>query len=322
MLGKTVSAPDAQLKQDIQLLCGQYAQYNSFDPELFSKFAVKRGLRNADGTGVLAGITQICNVHGYLLSEGEKVPIDGELTYRGYSIRDLIAGAQAGGRYCFEETAWLLLLGFLPDGMQLRRFFDILSDARALPDNFTEDMIMKAASPNIMNMLARSVLALYTYDPAPEDTSIENVMLQSIQPVSYTHLQHPHAADPMCKAAPIKQALRQRLHVRQNTRACRCKAGHRFEHTVDVAGDRTAGVKRDCAKQRNDQPYKADGHKALARIHTARATAARPPGRHGRKQCDGDQKAAHRQPFAAVDRDCQRRQHEQGFHDHDAPHQI
>ena len=102
MLGKTVSAPDAQLKQDIQLLCGQYAQYNSFDPELFSKFAVKRGLRNADGTGVLAGITQICNVHGYLLSEGEKVPIDGELTYRGYSIRDLIAGAQAGGRYCFE----------------------------------------------------------------------------------------------------------------------------------------------------------------------------------------------------------------------------
>lgn len=83
MLGKTVSAPDAQLKQDIQLLCGQYAQYNSFDPELFSKFAVKRGLRNADGTGVLAGITQICNVHGYLLSEGEKVPIDGELTYRG-----------------------------------------------------------------------------------------------------------------------------------------------------------------------------------------------------------------------------------------------
>ena len=181
MLGKTVSAPDAQLKQDIQLLCGQYALYNSLDPELFSKFAVKRGLRNADGTGVLAGITQICNVHGYLLSEGEKVPIDGELTYRGYSIRDLIAGAQAGGRYCFEETAWLLLLGFLPDGMQLRRFFDILSDARALPDNFTEDMIMKAASPNIMNMLARSVLALYTYDPAPEDTSIENVMLQSIQ---------------------------------------------------------------------------------------------------------------------------------------------
>ena len=174
MLGKTVSAPDAQLKQDIQLLCGQYAQYNSFDPELFSKFAVKRGLRNADGTGVLAGITQICNVHGYLLSEGEKVPIDGELTYRGYSIRDLIAGAQAGGRYCFEETAWLLLLGFLPDGMQLRRFFDILSDARALPDNFTEDMIMKAASPNIMNMLARSVLALYTYcllytSPSPRD---------------------------------------------------------------------------------------------------------------------------------------------------------
>ena len=121
MYGKTPAAPNEQLNQDIQLLCGEYARYNGFDEELCNKFGVKRGLRNADGTGVVAGITQVCNVHGYLLSEGEKLPIDGELTYRGYSITDLIAGAQAENRYSCEETAWLLLLGFLPTGAQLNR---------------------------------------------------------------------------------------------------------------------------------------------------------------------------------------------------------
>ena len=181
MYGKTPAAPNEQLNQDIQLLCGEYARYNGFDEELCNKFGVKRGLRNADGTGVVAGITQVCNVHGYLLSEGEKLPIDGELTYRGYSITDLIAGAQAENRYSCEETAWLLLLGFLPTGAQLNRFSEILADNRELPENFTEDMIMKVASPNIMNMLARSVLALYTYDPRPDDYSIENVMRQSIE---------------------------------------------------------------------------------------------------------------------------------------------
>lgn len=92
MYGKTPAAPNEQLNQDIQLLCGEYARYNGFDEELCNKFGVKRGLRNADGTGVVAGITQVCNVHGYLLSEGEKLPIDGELTYRGYSITDLDRG--------------------------------------------------------------------------------------------------------------------------------------------------------------------------------------------------------------------------------------
>ena len=168
-------------EQDIQLLCEEYARYNKIPPELYTRFNVKAGLRNADGTGVLAGLTQICNVHGYILNEGEKTPIDGELIYRGIDLRDLVKGCMTEKRFCFEETAWLLLLGHLPTGAQLNRFQEILSDNRELPDNFTEDMIMKAASPNIMNMLARSVLALYPFDPEPESNRIDNVMRQCIE---------------------------------------------------------------------------------------------------------------------------------------------
>lgn len=181
MYKKIPEKPNEQLQQDIQLLCEEYAYYNTFDPSYFNLYNVKRGLRNADGTGVLAGITQICNVHGYLLSEGEKVPIDGELIYRGININDLVAGCQAENRYIFEETAWLLLMGSLPNAEKLNKFKDILANSRALPENFTEDIIMKVASPNIMNMLARAVLALYTYDSNAEDTSIDNVIRQSIQ---------------------------------------------------------------------------------------------------------------------------------------------
>ena len=181
MYPHTPAAPNEQLQKDIQILCEEYARYNRIDPELYNKFAVKRGLRNADGTGVLAGITQICNVHGYILDEGERVPIDGKLVYRGIDVPELIAGCQKEGRYAFEETTWLLLMGYLPTGSQLNHFYELLAENHALPDNFTEDMIMKAASPNIMNMLARSVLALYTYDPSPEDLSVANVMRQSIE---------------------------------------------------------------------------------------------------------------------------------------------
>lgn len=181
MYSRAPEKPNEQLHKDIQLLCDEYARYNTFDPSYFNLYNVKRGLRNADGTGVLAGITHICNVHGYLLSEGEKVPIDGELTYRGININNLVAGCQAENRFIFEETAWLLLMGALPNEEKLNKFMEILANSRELPDNFTEDIIMKVASPNIMNMLARSVLALYTYDFNPEDTSIENVIRQSIQ---------------------------------------------------------------------------------------------------------------------------------------------
>lgn len=162
-------------------LCDEFRKYNRIDPELFETYGVKRGLRNADGTGVMAGLTLICNVHGYLINEGEKMPIDGDLIYRGINIKDLVAGCQKENRFGFEETIWLLLFGSLPNAEQLDSFKALLGELRELPPYFTEDVLMKAPSPNIMNEMGRAVLALYSYDNNTEDNSIENVLGQSIQ---------------------------------------------------------------------------------------------------------------------------------------------
>ena len=162
-------------------LCEEFRKNNRIDPQKFEQYGVKRGLRNADGSVVMAGLTQICNVHGYVLNEGEKSPVPGRLIYRGIDINDLVAGCVADDRFGFEETAWLLLFGELPSRDQLKGFSGLLSSCRELPDYFAEDMIIKAPSPNIMNKLARSVLALYSYDDNPEDLSMENVLRQSIE---------------------------------------------------------------------------------------------------------------------------------------------
>lgn len=162
-------------------LCDEFRKNNRIDPEKFEKYDVKRGLRNADGSGVMAGLTLICNVHGYVINEGERSPVEGRLIYRGIDIYDLVNGCVEEGRYGFEETAWLLLFGKLPTRTQLERFSALLSECRELPDYFAEDVIIKAPSPNIMNKLARSVLALYSYDDNPEDLSMENVLRQSIE---------------------------------------------------------------------------------------------------------------------------------------------
>ena len=171
----------ASLENDLRLLTSNYSENNQINPKAYQNQTVKLGLRNADGSGVVAGLTKICNVHGYVLNEGEKVGVEGELTYRGIPVGDIIHGCQKEDRYSFEETAFLLLQGYLPNRNQTRIFYNLLSECHKLPDSFIEDIIMKVASPNIMNMLARSVLALYTYDPRPEDTSMENVMRQSIE---------------------------------------------------------------------------------------------------------------------------------------------
>jgi citrate synthase len=162
-------------------LCQEFKKYNQIAPELFETYGVKRGLRNSDGTGVMAGLTLICNVHGYLINEGEKMPIDGELIYRGINVKDLTAGCQKENRFGFEEVIWLLLFGRLPDDHQLMSFKALLGELRELPSYFTEDVLMKAPSPNIMNKIGRAVLALYSYDKNPEDNSVENVLGQSIQ---------------------------------------------------------------------------------------------------------------------------------------------
>lgn len=170
----------------ISLLCKDLTDNNYINIQDYAKYGVKRGLRNADGTGVMAGLTKICSVVGYYLDDGEKVPKEGHLYYRGIDVNDIVAACENENRFGYEEVIWLLLFGKLPTANQLARFNAALSAMRELPENFTEDMIMKAPSPNIMNKIARAVLALYSYDENPDDTSLENVLNQSLRLIAQT----------------------------------------------------------------------------------------------------------------------------------------
>lgn len=154
---------------------------NSIDQDLYAKYDVKRGLRNSNGTGVLAGLTGVGDVHGYQLENGEKKPAEGKLFYRGIEICDIIKGFQKEKRFGFEEVCYLLLFGQLPDSHALEEFNNLLSLNRDLPEGFTEDMMLKVPSRDIMNKLATSVLAAYCYDKNPDDLSIKNVLRQSIE---------------------------------------------------------------------------------------------------------------------------------------------
>ncbi|MBN2036197.1 MAG: citrate/2-methylcitrate synthase [Chitinispirillaceae bacterium] len=149
--------------------------------DLFGHYNVKRGLRNADGTGVLVGLTKIGDVHGYILDENEKVPVEGRLRYRGIDIEEIVRGFQTEKRHGFHETIHLLLFGVLPDANHLSAFNEMIDSCRELPEGFTENMILKAPSSDIMNKLARSVLASYSYDPNPDDLSVKNVLRQCIE---------------------------------------------------------------------------------------------------------------------------------------------
>lgn len=151
------------------------------EPALYERYSVKRGLRNDDGTGVLVGLTEVGEVFSYIMDDGDRVPVEGRLFYRGLAISDLVSGFYQEKRFGFEETAYLLLFGQLPTANQLDQFVELLASYRQLPFGFTEDMILKAPSPDIMNKLARTVLALYPYDPDPENLAIENVLRQCIQ---------------------------------------------------------------------------------------------------------------------------------------------
>ena len=168
----------------IESLCAEYQKHNQIDPAFYERYRVKRGLRNADGTGVMAGITQIGNVQGYYIQDGERVPMEGRLIYRGISIEDLIHGFMSEGRFGFEETAYLLLFGALPTRKELADFNHVLSELRPLPPNFTEDMILRVPGRDIMNRLGRCILALYCYDEDPEGRSLENELRQALQLVA------------------------------------------------------------------------------------------------------------------------------------------
>ena len=157
---------------------------NSVDPALYDMYPVKRGLRNNDGSGVIAGITNISNVHGYMMNEGDKVPVEGKLTFRGYDIYDLLSDTSPRKRYGFEEVAYLLMLGKLPTQDELDQFVAAIDAERELPDGFTAARIMRHPAADLMIMLSRSIISLYADDPNAEDRSIEHEIKTAISLIS------------------------------------------------------------------------------------------------------------------------------------------
>jgi citrate synthase len=163
----------------------EHAEYarslTAITQESYLKYNVKRGLRNDDGTGVLVGLTEIGDVHGYILDEGEKTPVPGRLRYRGIDIKNIVAGFQDEKRFGYEETVYLLLFGKLPSLRQLEDFTELLGQKRSMPTGYWEDIIIRSPSKDIMNKLGRAVLGAYSYDTNPEDYSIRNILRQCIE---------------------------------------------------------------------------------------------------------------------------------------------
>jgi len=157
------------------------SQKYKIDPQFYNNYQVKRGLRNQDGTGVLAGLTSIGEVRGYIIDDGERIPMEGDLLYRGIDTRDIIKNVLMEKRSGFEEVVFLILFGVLPNKDLLDSFNRIMGELRSLPQYFTEDVILKSPSPNIMNKLARCVLASYTYDDTPDNCSLINMIRQSLE---------------------------------------------------------------------------------------------------------------------------------------------
>lgn len=169
-------------KEELKKVTTKYSEYvlsnDAIDQELFGEYGVKRGLRDINGKGVVTGITNISRVESTELVDGELIPCPGKLYFRGYNVKDLVNGFEKENRFGYEETAYLLLFGDLPNKDELKEFEQVLSSYRHLPTNFVRDVIMKAPSGDIMNSLTRSVLTLASYDKYAADTSLENVIRQ------------------------------------------------------------------------------------------------------------------------------------------------
>ena len=166
---------------ELERLAALCKDNSNIAPELYTKHDVFCGLRDLNGKGVLTGLTDVSEIVSKKEINGELIPCDGELYYRGYNINDLIAGFMGDRRFGFEETVYLLIFGNLPDKQELEKFTTLLSDYRQLPSSFVRDIVMKCPSEDIMNTLARSVLTLYAYDEQPNDLSIPNVLRQSLE---------------------------------------------------------------------------------------------------------------------------------------------
>ena len=163
----------AKLEESVRVSC-------QIENELFEEFEVKRGLRNKDGTGVLVGLTNIGDVVGYKKEDGKVIAIPGKLLYRGIDIGDITKGFQKEDRHGFDETVFLLLTGHLPNKEELASFSEHMASLRALPDDFVKDMILSMKGKDVLNILARSVLGLYTLDEKPDDISLSNMIKQSL----------------------------------------------------------------------------------------------------------------------------------------------
>ncbi|MGN0452565.1 MAG: citrate synthase, partial [Ruminococcus sp.] len=168
----------------VEELCQKCINNSRIDTDLYSKFDVKRGLRDLNGKGVLTGLTEVSEIRQNKIVDGKVVPTDGKLFYRGININDLITGFVTDGRFGFEETVYLLLFGELPTIEELERFQKLLASYRTLPKNFVRDVVMKAPSEDMMNTLARSVLTLFCYDSNANDVSLDNVLRQCLQLIS------------------------------------------------------------------------------------------------------------------------------------------
>ena len=171
----------SEITPEIVRLANMSEQAGVIDTELFTKFDVKRGLRDLNGKGVLAGLTNISDVRANKVVDGVQIPTHGQLFYRGYNVKDLVNGFFADNRFGFEEVTYLLLFDKLPNAEELAIFTKLLNSYRSLPTGFVRDIIMKAPSNDMMNTLARCVLTLYSYDDRADDTSLPNVLRQCLQ---------------------------------------------------------------------------------------------------------------------------------------------
>ena len=183
-MAKDIDSIFFDITPEIEELALKCVTNNAIDKELYTKYEVKRGLRDLNGKGVLAGLTNVSDVCASKIVDGISVPCEGNLYYRGYNIKDLVKGFLDAGRPGFEETSYLLLFGELPTEKELKEFREMIAERRTLPPNFTRDVIMKAPSRDMMNSITRSILQLYSYDEKADDTSIPNVLRQCLNLIS------------------------------------------------------------------------------------------------------------------------------------------
>ena len=183
-MAKNIDSIFFDITPKIEELAAKCEKNNAIDKELYTKYEVKRGLRDLNGKGVLAGLTNISDVCASKIVDGVSVPCEGNLYYRGYNIKDLVRGFLEADHPGFEETTYLLLFGDLPNKQQLDEFKEMIAERRTLPPNFVRDVIMKAPSRDMMNSITRSILQLYSYDEKADDTTIPNVLRQCLNLIS------------------------------------------------------------------------------------------------------------------------------------------